>query len=78
MSTRFLQYAVELVALLSDSISRPKFQALDLWMAGCMISVFAALGEFVITKVLYGKYYEVKRKEAKSLQVSSLETLYFR
>lgn len=47
------------------------FQALDLWMAGCMISVFAALGEFVITKVLYGKYNEIKRKEAEHFQVST-------
>jgi hypothetical protein len=27
-------------------------QALDLWMAGCMIFVFSALGEFVVVKVL--------------------------
>lgn len=26
-------------------------KALDLWMAGCMIFVFAALGEFVVVKV---------------------------
>ncbi|CAG9765303.1 unnamed protein product [Ceutorhynchus assimilis] len=38
-------------------------KALDLWMAGCMISVFASLGEFVIVKVLQGKYSEFKQKE---------------
>lgn len=27
-------------------------QALDVWMAGCMMFVFAALGEFVVVKVL--------------------------
>lgn len=27
-------------------------QALDLWMAGCMIFVFASLGEFIVVKVL--------------------------
>ncbi|XP_015588294.1 glycine receptor subunit alphaZ1 [Cephus cinctus] len=27
-------------------------KALDLWMAGCMVFVFAALGEFVVVKVL--------------------------
>ena len=27
-------------------------QAMDLWMAGCMVFVFAALGEFVVVKVL--------------------------
>lgn len=34
-----------------------------------MISVFAALGEFVITKVLYGKYNELKIKNAKKNEV---------
>ncbi|XP_030745367.1 glycine receptor subunit alpha-2 [Sitophilus oryzae] len=38
-------------------------KALDLWMAGCMISVFAALGEFVIVKVFQGKYISLKQKE---------------
>ena len=31
-------------------------QALDLWMAGCMVFVFAALGEFVVVKVLDVRY----------------------
>lgn len=39
-------------------------------MAGCMISVFAALGEFVIVKVLHGKYNAMKAKEAKLAKVS--------
>ncbi|KAK0159108.1 hypothetical protein PV328_010033 [Microctonus aethiopoides] len=33
-------------------------KALDLWMAGCMVFVFAALGEFVVVKVL-----DVRRQE---------------
>jgi len=38
------------------------FQALDLWMAGCMLSVFAALAEFVVVKVLDVQYqYQVNR-----------------
>lgn len=37
-------------------------QALDLWMAGCMVSVFAALAEFVVVKVLDVQYqYQVNR-----------------
>jgi hypothetical protein len=32
------------------------WQALDLWMAGCMVFVFAALGEFVVVKVLDVRY----------------------
>lgn len=31
-------------------------QALDLWMAGCMLFVFGALGEFVVVKVLDVQY----------------------
>nr|CAD7407639.1 unnamed protein product [Timema cristinae] len=31
-------------------------KALDLWMAGCMVFVFAALGEFVVVKVLDVRY----------------------
>jgi hypothetical protein len=31
-------------------------QALDLWMAGCMVFVFAALAEFVVVKVLDVQY----------------------
>ncbi|XP_017960981.1 glycine receptor subunit alpha-2 isoform X3 [Drosophila navojoa] len=31
-------------------------KALDLWMAGCMVSVFAALAEFVVVKVLDVQY----------------------
>lgn len=39
-----------------------KFKALDLWMAGCMIFVFAALGEFVVVKVLDVQYqYQINR-----------------
>lgn len=37
-------------------------QALDLWMAGCMLFVFAALGEFVVVKVLDVQYqYQLNR-----------------
>lgn len=32
------------------------FKALDLWMAGCMVFVFAALAEFVVVKVLDVQY----------------------
>lgn len=40
----------------------PILKALDLWMAGCMIFVFAALGEFVVVKVLDVQYqYQINR-----------------
>lgn len=38
-------------------------QALDLWMAGCMMFVFAALGEFVVVKVL-DKQYQLNKSKA--------------
>ena len=39
-----------------------QLQALDLWMAGCMVSVFAALAEFVVVKVLDVQYqYQVNK-----------------
>jgi len=43
---------------------------LDLWIAGCMMTVFASLGEFVIVKVLQVKYSILKQKEAERSQVS--------
>jgi hypothetical protein len=47
-------------------------QALDLWMAGCMLSVFAALGEFVIVKVLDGKYQAMKKKQCEEAMVKNI------
>lgn len=38
------------------------FKALDLWMAGCMLFVFAAFVEFVVVKVLDVQYqYQINR-----------------
>ncbi|XP_063530208.1 glycine receptor subunit alpha-1 isoform X1 [Cydia strobilella] len=42
-------------------------KALDLWMAGCMMFVFAALGEFVVVKVLDKQYQMNKNKAQESL-----------
>ncbi|KAJ4450885.1 hypothetical protein ANN_02318 [Periplaneta americana] len=41
--------------------------ALDLWMAGCMVFVFAALGEFAVVKVL-----DVRYQLQKSARLASL------
>ncbi|XP_045492202.1 glycine receptor subunit alpha-1 isoform X1 [Colias croceus] len=38
-------------------------KALDLWMAGCMMFVFSALGEFVVVKVL-DKQYQMNKSKA--------------
>lgn len=40
-------------------------------MAGCMVSVFAALGEFVIVKVLDQKYQSLKKKQCEQAMVSN-------
>ncbi|XP_061378814.1 glycine receptor subunit alpha-1 isoform X3 [Danaus plexippus] len=42
-------------------------KALDLWMAGCMMFVFAALGEFVVVKVLDKQYQMNKTKAQESM-----------
>lgn len=44
-------------------------KAIDLWMAGCMVFVFSALGEFVVVKVMDEKYKETKRREKTALAV---------
>lgn len=43
------------------------FQALDLWMAGCMVFVFAALAEFVVVKVLDVQYQQQTKPPAKAI-----------
>lgn len=42
-------------------------QALDLWMAGCMIFVFAALAEFVVVKVLDVQYQQQAKQTSKPI-----------
>lgn len=51
----------------TDCLSDQMFQALDLWMAGCMMFVFAALGEFVVVKVLDKQYQMNKSKAQESM-----------
>lgn len=50
-------------------------KALDLWMAGCMVSVFAALAEFVVVKVLDVQYqYQVNRMpKVLPMRISNME-----
>ncbi|KAH8369710.1 hypothetical protein KR093_000667, partial [Drosophila rubida] len=53
----------------------PVAYALDLWMAGCMVSVFAALAEFVVVKVLDVQYqYQVNRiPKVLPMRISNME-----
>ncbi|RZC41477.1 ligand-gated ion channel subunit, partial [Asbolus verrucosus] len=60
--TCLLTLVTMFTGLRSDIPAVAYVKALDLWMAGCMLSVFAALGEFVIVKVLDGKYQAIKKK----------------
>ncbi|XP_039955630.1 glycine receptor subunit alpha-2 isoform X1 [Bactrocera tryoni] len=50
-------------------------KALDLWMAGCMVSVFAALAEFVVVKVLDVQYqYQVNKiPKVLPMRISNME-----
>ncbi|XP_019872484.1 glycine receptor subunit alpha-2 [Aethina tumida] len=61
--TCLLTLVTMFTGLRSDIPAVAYVKALDLWMALCMISVFAALGEFIIVKVLDGKYQARKNKE---------------
>lgn len=40
---------------------------MDLWMAGCMVFVFAALAEFVVVKVLDVQYQQQTKQTPRSL-----------
>lgn len=45
-----------------------------MWMAGCMVFVFAALGEFVVVKVLDVQYqFHQSRPPPKPLRLSAME-----
>lgn len=48
-------------------------QALDIWMAGCMMFVFAALSEFVVVKVLDLRH--VKNNSQNSMESRSVRCL---
>ncbi|XP_018570013.1 glycine receptor subunit alpha-1 isoform X2 [Anoplophora glabripennis] len=73
--TCLLTLVTMFTGLRSDIPAVAYIKALDLWMAGCMVSVFASLGEFVIVKVLQGKYDVLKlreKEEAKLYQESAI------
>ncbi|KAL7289818.1 glycine receptor subunit alphaZ1 [Trichogramma pretiosum] len=60
--TSMLTLVTMFTGLKSDIPPVAYVKALDLWMAGCMFSVFSALGEFVVVKVLDLRYQ--KEREA--------------
>ncbi|KAJ3666088.1 hypothetical protein Zmor_001543 [Zophobas morio] len=67
--TCLLTLVTMFTGLRSDIPAVAYIKALDLWMAGCMVSVFAAFGEFVIVKVLDGQYQKVKKKQCEQAMV---------
>ncbi|XP_049791179.1 glycine receptor subunit alpha-4 isoform X3 [Schistocerca nitens] len=58
--TSMLTLVTMFTGLKSDIPPVAYVKALDLWMAGCMVFVFAALGEFVVVKVLEVRYQREK------------------
>ncbi|PNF21536.1 hypothetical protein B7P43_G12716 [Cryptotermes secundus] len=54
--TSMLTLVTMFTGLKSDIPPVAYVKALDLWMAGCMVFVFAALGEFAVVKVLDVRY----------------------
>ncbi|KAJ8918916.1 hypothetical protein NQ315_016818 [Exocentrus adspersus] len=73
--TCLLTLVTMFTGLRSDIPAVAYIKALDLWMAGCMVSVFASLGEFVIVKVLQGKLDVLKLKEKEQAKLCQESTI---
>lgn len=65
--TSMLTLVTMFTGLKSDIPPVAYVKALDLWMAGCMVFVFAALGEFVVVKVLDVRYQAEKKNDVTSM-----------
>lgn len=65
--TSMLTLVTMFTGLKSDIPPVAYVKALDLWMAGCMVFVFAALGEFVVVKVLEVRYQREKNNKGSNL-----------
>ncbi|CAB3359424.1 Hypothetical predicted protein [Cloeon dipterum] len=68
--TSMLTLVTMFTGLKSDIPPVAYVKALDLWMAGCMVFVFAALGEFVVVKVLDVHYTEQKTAQRSNQQTA--------
>ncbi|XP_053989754.1 glycine receptor subunit alpha-3 isoform X1 [Hylaeus volcanicus] len=69
--TSMLTLVTMFTGLKSDIPPVAYVKALDVWMAGCMMFVFAALGEFVVVKVL-----DLRYQLEYDLQASLISRLY--
>ncbi|PSN46868.1 hypothetical protein C0J52_13678 [Blattella germanica] len=65
--TSMLTLVTMFTGLKSDIPPVAYVKALDLWMAGCMVFVFAALGEFAVVKVLDVRYQLQKNAKVASI-----------
>ncbi|XP_034948810.1 glycine receptor subunit alphaZ1 isoform X2 [Chelonus insularis] len=63
--TSMLTLVTMFTGLKSDIPPVAYVKALDLWMAGCMVFVFASLGEFVVVKVI-----DARHKQLMDLQMN--------
>nr|XP_050845933.1 glycine receptor subunit alpha-1 isoform X2 [Vespula vulgaris] len=71
--TSMLTLVTMFTGLKSDIPPVAYVKALDVWMAGCMMFVFAALGEFVVVKVLDLRYQFVSDIQS-SIEPQSFQT----
>ncbi|XP_043664860.1 glycine receptor subunit alpha-1 isoform X1 [Vespula pensylvanica] len=71
--TSMLTLVTMFTGLKSDIPPVAYVKALDVWMAGCMMFVFAALGEFVVVKVLDLRYQFVNDIQS-SIEPQSFQT----
>lgn len=58
--TSILTLVTQFAGLKSDLPPVAYIKCVDIWMAGCMIWVFGALGEFVLAKVIYSMTEDAK------------------
>ncbi|XP_020278126.1 glycine receptor subunit alpha-4 isoform X2 [Pseudomyrmex gracilis] len=65
--TSMLTLVTMFTGLKSDIPPVAYIKALDVWMAGCMMFVFAALGEFVVVKVLDLRHVEKDSQNPRSV-----------
>ncbi|KAK7794553.1 hypothetical protein R5R35_009673 [Gryllus longicercus] len=73
--TSMLTLVTMFTGLKSDIPPVAYVKALDLWMAGCMVFVFAALGEFVVVKVLDVRYQAEKSSRASVPRIMPMQRI---
>ncbi|ODN04119.1 Glycine receptor subunit alpha-3 [Orchesella cincta] len=70
--TSILTLVTQFVGLRADLPPVAYIKAIDIWMGGCMIWVFGALGEYVLVKVIYSMTEDAKFLYALDMSASNM------